>query len=112
MRASTSDLLSSVVHEIPSTVRVVSVSTKVRVSVHYAAISYASVLPLSVHDRGVGRFVLNTLHLRENLTTHPAADRLLLNLLRFAAKTANQPLADLPPDLPPDFPTHLRTLGY
>ena len=73
-----------------------------------AAVSYASGLTLSVHDLAAGRFVLNTLHIRENLGTHPAADRLLLNLLRFASKTTTHP----PAALPPNFEAHLRTLGY
>ena len=55
-----------------------------------------------------GRFVLNTLRLRENLGVHPAAERLLRNLLRFAARNADQPRADLPAT----FETQLKNLGY
>ena len=73
-----------------------------------AAVAYSSGLTLSVHELGAGRFVLNTLHIRENLGAHPAADRLLLNLLRFGAKDLSQPLADLPQN----FETQLRALGY
>ena len=34
---------------------------------------------------GAGRFILNNLHIRENLGKVPAAGRLLRNLLRYAA---------------------------
>jgi hypothetical protein len=63
-----------------------------------ASQDYASGLMVAVHSLGAGRFFLNTLLIRENLGTHPAADRLLLNLLRYAARDVSQPLADLPPD--------------
>ena len=73
-----------------------------------ASQDYSSGLMLSVHDFGAGRFILNTLHIRENLGTHPAADRLLLNLLRYATRDLSQP----PADPPPDFAAQLRTFGY
>jgi hypothetical protein len=73
-----------------------------------AAVSYSSGLTLSVHELGAGRFVLNTLHIRENLGSHLGADRLLLNLLRYAAPDQEQPLVALPPD----FDARLRALGY
>ena len=73
-----------------------------------ASASYASGLMLSVHKLGAGRFLLNTLRLRDNLDTHPAADRLLLNLLRYAARDARQPVAELPTD----FATQLKAMGY
>jgi hypothetical protein len=50
-----------------------------------ASQDYASGLMLSVYRVGKGRIVLNTLRITENLGTHPAADRLLRNLLRWAA---------------------------
>jgi hypothetical protein len=73
-----------------------------------ASIAYSSGLMLSVHTLGAGRFVLNTLRLREQLGQHPAADRLLVNLLRFAAAEQSKPLAELPAD----FEAQLRALGY
>jgi hypothetical protein len=55
-----------------------------------ASQDYSSGLMLAVHEFGKGRIILNTLLIRENLGSHPAADRLLLNLLRYAAReTAN-----------------------
>lgn len=51
---------------------------------------------MSVNKLGAGRFILNTLRVRENLDKHPAADRLLLNMLRYAATDAGKPIADVP----------------
>lgn len=73
-----------------------------------ASLAYASGLMISVHRLGAGRFILNTLRLREHLGRHPAADRLLLNLLLHAARDAGQPLADPPSDWLP----LLQPLGY
>ncbi len=73
-----------------------------------ASQDYASGLLVSVHTLGAGRFVLNTLQIRENLGRHPAADRLLCNLLNYAARDADQPLAELPAD----FEEQLKTLCW
>jgi hypothetical protein len=73
-----------------------------------ASQDYSSGLLLAAYDLGAGRFFLNTLLIRENLGTHPAADRLLLNLLRYAARDLSPPLADLPPD----FAAQLHSFGY
>ena len=73
-----------------------------------ASQDYASGLMVSVHTLGAGRFVLNTLLIRENLGRHPAAGRLLCNLLNYAASDADQPLAELPAD----FDRQLKTLGW
>ncbi len=45
---------------------------------------YASGLLVAVYGRGAGRLVLSSLRIRENLGTHPAAERLLRNMLRYA----------------------------
>ncbi len=73
-----------------------------------ASQDYASGIMLSVYDLGAGRFVLNTLLVRENLGQHPAAERLLRNVLRYAARDADEPVADLPAD----FDAQLKALGY
>jgi hypothetical protein len=52
--------------------------------------------------------VVNTLHIADQLGRHPAAERLLRNLLIDAARTAGQPLAPLPGD----WGERLRRLGY
>ena len=50
-----------------------------------ASQDYSSGLMLAVYESGAGRFIVNTLLIRENLGTHPAAERLLRNLLNYAA---------------------------
>ena len=47
---------------------------------------YHSNLIISVHDLAPGRLVLNSLRIRENIGKVPAAERLLRNMLNFAAK--------------------------
>lgn len=58
-----------------------------------ASQDYSSGLMLAVYESGAGRFILNTLLIRENLGSHPAAERLLRNLLNYAASQSkrNQP---------------------
>jgi hypothetical protein len=73
-----------------------------------AAQGYSAGLLVAVHDLGAGRFVLSTLRIRENLGPSPAAERLLRNMLNYAARDVARPLADLPPD----FDAQLKTLGY
>ena len=55
-----------------------------------ATIGYSSGLIVAVYPLGAGRFVLNTLRIRENLGRHPAAERLLRNLLRYAGPRRGQ----------------------
>jgi hypothetical protein len=50
-----------------------------------ASQDYSSGLMLAVYERGAGRFILNTLLIRENLGSNPVAERLLRNLLNYAA---------------------------
>ena len=50
-----------------------------------ASQDYSSGLMLAVYEVGTGRLILNTLLIRENLGTHPAAERLLRNLLNYAS---------------------------
>jgi hypothetical protein len=50
-----------------------------------ASQDYSSGLMVAVHRHGSGRFILNTLLIRENLGSHPVAERLLRNLLNFGA---------------------------
>ena len=69
---------------------------------------YVSGLHIGVWDFGAGRFVVNTLRIRENLGTDPAAERLLRNLLNYAAPDAAKP----PAELPADFQQQLKAMGY
>ena len=72
-----------------------------------ASQDYTSGLMVSVYDLGEGRFVLNTLRVRENLDRHPVAERLLRNMLRYAARDLDKPLANLPTD----FDQQLQAMG-
>jgi hypothetical protein len=69
---------------------------------------YSSGLMLAEYRLGAGRFFLNTLPIREQLSNNPVAERLLRNLLRHAASEAGQPVADLPAD----FEQQLKAIGY
>ncbi|NQT14473.1 MAG: glycoside hydrolase family 2, partial [Planctomycetes bacterium] len=52
-----------------------------------ASQDYSSGLTVAVYDLGAGRFILNTLRIRDNLGRHPAAERILRNMLNFAAES-------------------------
>jgi hypothetical protein len=69
---------------------------------------YASGVLLGVYRFGEGRFVLNTFPLLDQVGRHPAADRLFLNLVRFAAESVERPLMELPRD----FEEQLKRIGY
>ena len=73
-----------------------------------AAQDYSAGLLVAVHRMGAGSSVLNTLRIRENLGRHPAAERLLRNMLLYAATDARKPLAPLPAD----FAQQLKAIGY
>ena len=73
-----------------------------------SSLDYASGLMVSVNSFGAGNFILNTLLIRDNLGTHPAAERLLRNMLRFAAHNLNKPVEKLPAD----FESKLKAIGY
>lgn len=60
---------------------------------------YASGLMVSVHRFHEGRFILSTLPIRENLGKHPAAERLLRNMLRYASRGADAPAVGVPTGL-------------
>ena len=51
-----------------------------------ASQDYSAGLTIAVYKLGEGRVMLNTLRIRRNLGSHPAADRMLLNMLRYAAQ--------------------------
>ena len=66
--------------------------------VNNASFDYSSGLMLAEYRLGAGRFFLNTLPIREQLSNNPVAERLLRNLLRHAASDIGQPPAELPAD--------------
>ena len=69
---------------------------------------YSSGVFTGVYELGAGRFVLNMLRIRENLGPNPVAEKLLRNMLRWAARDQEKPLADLPGD----FDQQLKAMGY
>jgi len=73
-----------------------------------ASFDYSSGLMLAEYRLGEGRFFLNTLLIRENLTKNPVAERLLRNLLSYAARELDKP----PATLPTDFGAQVNELGY
>ncbi len=72
-----------------------------------ASQDYTSGLMVSVYNLGAGRMVLNTLRIHQNLSGNPAAERLLRNMLRYAARDADKPTASLPAD----FDQQLKAMG-
>jgi hypothetical protein len=69
---------------------------------------YASGVLVAAYRFGNGMFILNTLKVLENIDNHPAADRLLLNLIGYAAANVKRPLVSLPAD----FDQQLKAVGY
>ena len=69
---------------------------------------YYSGMHLASYNLGAGSFVINTFLLQENLGKHPVADRLVINLLRYANRDVDKPLATLPND----FEDQLKGIGY
>jgi len=69
---------------------------------------YASGVLLGSYKFGAGQFVVNTFPILENVDRHPAADRLLLNLIRHAGSSTGAPAAALPQD----FESQLKAIGY
>ena len=62
----------------------------------HSAPDYASGSLVSIHEFGAGRFILNTLCIRENLGGDPVADILLRNLIRYATEETGESLRELP----------------
>jgi len=54
-----------------------------------------SELMLSVYNLGSGRFILNALRVRQELGQDPTAERLLRNMLRYAAKDLDKPMVPI-----------------
>ena len=73
-----------------------------------ASQDYSSGLMMAVYSFGSGNLILNTLLIRNNLDTHPAAERLLRNLLRYAAQDQKKTIKKLPEE----FDLTLKAIGY
>jgi len=70
--------------------------------------NYCSGIHIGVWHFGQGQFIVNTLHILENLGNDPAADRLFCNMLNFASIDMNKPMAKLPEY----FNRKLTEIGY
>ena len=53
---------------------------------HRYPTGYAWGLLLGAYRHGAGQLILSTPHILENLNLHPAADRLLVNLVHYAQR--------------------------
>jgi hypothetical protein len=84
------------------------ISGATRTSSSSANREFISGLQVALYGLNEGRFMLNTLSIMPNLDQHPAAERLLRNMLNYAARDLDKPLAELPAD----FDTQLRAMGY
>jgi len=73
-----------------------------------AQIGYASVVQMATFPFGAGRFVFNTLRIREELGKDPVAELLLRNLLNYAAPDLAKP----PVAIPADFDRQLQAISY
>lgn len=69
---------------------------------------YGSELMLSMNRLGAGRFLLNSLRIRQELAADPVAERLLRNMLNYAAHDIDKPLTALPDD----FEEQLKMVGF
>ncbi len=69
---------------------------------------YASGILLGSYRLGAGRFWVNTFPVLENLDAHPAADRIILNLIDYASRFVKTPIAALPSN----FDEQLKAIGY
>ena len=68
---------------------------------------YVSELMLAVYRLGAGRIILNSLRIRQALGSDPVAERLLRNMLHYAAEELDKP----PVKLPANFEEQLKILG-
>jgi len=70
--------------------------------------TYCSGVQLGIWNFEKGKCIVNTLNIAENLGKDPAADRLFCNILNYASRDLNSPLAALPADIN----LRLAEIGY
>lgn len=93
---------------IPDNVFYMEVPCEVIAAATQASLWYGSGILIGSYRFNEGRFLINSLLIRENIGKHPVADRLLRNMLRWAVADAAKPLAALPTD----FDIQLKAMGY
>ncbi len=69
---------------------------------------YTSGILLASWPFAAGRFLVNSFPILANVDAHPVADRLLLNVVRYANGFCREPQAELPSD----FESRLQRIGY
>jgi hypothetical protein len=72
------------------------------------SIGYGAFLQIGVFNLGAGRFTLNEWPICSNLGVDPVAERLLRNMLRYAASDLAKPVVALPAN----FDQQLKAMGY
>jgi hypothetical protein len=70
--------------------------------------SYASGILMGTWQLGEGRFILNTFPILEHVNQQPAADRMLLNFVKYAGGFTSKP----PAAVPGNFEELLKSFGY
>lgn len=69
---------------------------------------FAAGVMLGAYSFGAGKIIVNTFNILDNIDRHPAADRMLLNMIEYALTSVELPSAVLPVD----FASTLTTIGY
>lgn len=69
---------------------------------------FAAGIMLGAYTFGAGKVVLNTFNILDNIDKHPAADKLLLNMIEYGSAIASTPAAPLPED----YAARLVEIGY
>lgn len=75
---------------------------------HPARTGYVAGLITAGYRFGAGRFVINSLRILEHVDQHPAADRLLLNMIGYATGLRSE----LPAATPEQVDALLAAVGY
>jgi hypothetical protein len=70
--------------------------------------TYCSGIHLGVWPFGEGKFVVNTLHIKENLGKDHAAERLFCNIINYSSPDLKKPMSPLPEN----FDQTLKVIGY
>jgi hypothetical protein len=69
---------------------------------------YMSGIMLATYPFGKGKFLINTFNILDNIDKHPAADRLLLNMIKHASGFTGKSLVPLPKN----FTAMLKAIRY